>query len=96
MVLDGCDMAKVTLVPSQDECTLDECPPGLFLFDGTLGLKDEYGTHEGRLDVYCADSGEYFWGGTSTLDELRKLVVQPMTVLRPEAPRPFTPADIPF
>lgn len=56
--------------------TLAECPPGLFLWNGTLGFKSEYGAMEpddatngkhwkvgNRADAYCADSGEYFWGG---------------------------------
>jgi hypothetical protein len=56
--------SNVTLCPAADEpCRLDECPPGLFLFEGTLGFKSEYADVDGGLDVYCCDSGEYFWGG---------------------------------
>nr|WP_312294659.1 hypothetical protein [Brevundimonas diminuta] len=72
--------------------TLAECPPGLFLWNGTLGFKSEYGAMEpvgisphhqqwkvgNRVDAYCADSGEYFWGGTSNHDDRAKLLVYPI------------------
>ena len=71
--------------------TLAECPPGLFLYNGTLGFKSEYGAMEpddamngkhwkvgNRADAYCADSGEYFWGGTSNHDDRAKLLVYPI------------------
>ena len=71
--------------------TLAECPPGLFLWNGTLGFKSEYGAMEpddatngkhwkvgNRADAYCADSGEYFWGGTSTHDDRAKVLVYPI------------------
>lgn len=56
--------------------TLAECPPGLFVFNGSIGFKSEYGA-AGAVDCYCVESGEYFWGGTSTPDERRKLMVSP-------------------
>lgn len=73
--------------------TLAECPPGLFLWNGTLGFKSEYGAMEpvgisphhqqwkvgNRADAYCADSGEYFWGGTSNHDDRAKLLVYPVS-----------------
>lgn len=71
--------------------TLAECPPGLFLFEGSLCFKSEYGAMEpadttngkfwkvgNRADAYCADSGEYFWGGTSNHDDRAKLLVYPI------------------
>lgn len=69
--------------------SLSECPPGLFLWNGTLGFMSEYGAMEPvvmgktwtvgkRADAYCADSGEYFWGGTSNHDDRAKLMVQPV------------------
>jgi hypothetical protein len=74
--------SNVTVCPAADEpCRLDECPPGLFLFEGTLGFKSEYADVDGGLDVYCCDSGEYFWGGTSTREELYALLVMPMAVV---------------
>lgn len=73
--------------------TLAECQPGLFLWNGTLGFKSEYGAMEpvgisphhqqwkvgNRVDAYCADSGEYFWGGTSNHDDRAKLLVYPIS-----------------
>jgi len=71
--------------------TLADCPPGLFLCNGTLGFKSKYGAMEpddgtngkfwkvgSRADAYCADSGEYFWGGTSNHDDRAKLLVYPI------------------
>lgn len=42
--------------------TLAECPIGLFMVDGQLCLKTEYGNNEGRIDAYIVSSGEFFWG----------------------------------
>lgn len=53
---------------------LAECPPGLFLFQGELGFKDEYG------GAYCVHTGEAFWGGTQTPRERDTLLVRPMQV----------------
>lgn len=70
--------------------TLAECPPGLFFWNGTLGFKSDYGAMEpvgsnfktwkmgSRADAYCADSGEYFWGGTSNHDDRAKVLVMPI------------------
>ena len=70
--------------------TLAECPPGLFFWNGTLGFKSEYGAMEptgsnfktwkvgNRADAYCADSGEYFWGGTSNHEDRAKVLVMPI------------------
>lgn len=72
--------------------TLADCPPGLFLWNGSLGFKSEYGAMEpvgisphhqqwkvgNRADAYCADSGEYFWGGTSTHEDRAKVLVYPI------------------
>jgi hypothetical protein len=59
--------------------TLAECPPGLFLFDGYIGFKSEYGADTCRY--YCADSGEYFWGGTDNADARESLIVTPLAVV---------------
>ena len=68
--------------------TLAECPPGLFLWNGTVGFKSEYGAMEpddstngkfwkigNRADAYCADSGEYFWGGAASHEDRAKVLV---------------------
>jgi hypothetical protein len=59
-----------------EPCALGDCPPGLFLFDGCLGFKDEY-----DHSPYCADSGEYFWGGTDTPAARDDLIVTPIAVV---------------
>ena len=73
---------------------LGDCPPGLFVYKGTLGFKSEYGAMkavnpnerngsdilwvvDNYPDVYCADSGERFWGGVSYV-ELPDLMVKPI------------------
>ncbi|WEK05731.1 MAG: hypothetical protein P0Y65_05610 [Candidatus Devosia phytovorans] len=65
--------------------SLDDCPPGLFWFDGSLCFKSEYsqlrGTPDNRLmqcDAYVVASGEYFWGGTSDVAARSELMVQPI------------------
>lgn len=68
-------METITLYKSDDgPCRLADCPPGLFLFDGSIGFK-RYGATE---QYYCADTGEYFWGGTSSRDEMLELMVTPL------------------
>lgn len=63
--------------------TLDECPEGLFWFNGTIGFKSEYGsqTYEGgpyQCDAYVVSTGEYFWGGAKSVTERGDLLVQPI------------------
>lgn len=45
------------------ECSLEECPPGFFLYEGKVYFKSEYHSRSDQPDAYCP-SGEYFWGGT--------------------------------
>lgn len=86
--------------------TLAECPPGLFLWNGTLGFKSEYGAMEpigsnfktwkvgSRADAYCADSGEYFWGGTSNHADRDKVLVVPIDAVSAHpSPTPAADAD---
>ena len=71
--------------------TLNECPTGLFLFQGDgapcLGFKSEYRTvkqdRAGRtigtqVDAYVVASGEYFWGGTVDWRKREELLVEPI------------------
>jgi hypothetical protein len=67
-----------------EPCKLADCPPGLFVFEQSFGFKHEYGETDEDLGVFCADSGEYFWGGTSTREELRQLMVVPLRLIPPE------------
>ena len=60
---------------------LIDAPVGLFIFNGKLCLKTEYYTN-GRVDAYIVSSGEMFWGGAKTTDELNSLEVMP--VMTPE------------
>ena len=57
--------------------TLAECPPGLFVFNGSIGFKSEYSTDTAGPDAYCLESGEYFWGGTDNRADRVKLKVSP-------------------
>ena len=60
--------------------TLAECPIGLFVAGGTLCLKTEYGTNEGRIDAYIVSSGEFFWGDhPQTIANQRRQMVRPVT-----------------
>jgi hypothetical protein len=64
--------------------TLGKCPPGLFMFDGTLCFKSEYKTESQsrpgfwQSDAYVVESGEYFWGGVSDPRERERLEVTPI------------------
>ena len=51
---------------------LDSCDAGLFLYRETLGFKSEYG------EYYCVETGEKFWGGCKTEEELDALIVTPL------------------
>lgn len=73
-----------------DQVTLAECPPGLFLWNGSLGFKSECGAMEpvgdnfkffmvgNTPDAYCADTGEVFWGGTSNHKDRSRVLVRPI------------------
>lgn len=73
--------------------TLNDCPPGLFLFGGRhLGFKTEYVTtledpRRYQVDAYVVESGEYFHGGAKGCEERGKLLVQPICI-EEEAPTP--------
>ena len=74
-------MAKRYLIePEGWPCTLAHCRPGLFMRDGTLGLKTEY-LSAGKLEVYVCESGEAFWGGTAEEKSRSALEVQPVQMV---------------
>jgi len=61
--------------------TLEQCPPGLFYYNGDFGFKTEYQDQNGP-EAYCVGSGEYFWGGTNGDKEARrKLLVIPSLIV---------------
>lgn len=64
---------------------LGELPPGLFMFNGTLALKSQYGH-----DCFIVSNGEAFWGGTNNVSDLARLMVQPVSVVTPKpTPQPY-------
>lgn len=69
-------MKILKLVPDGWPCTLGECPPGPFIYNGNLGFKTEY-TNNGDIEVFC-ETGEYFWAGTNVAEERNKIIVQPV------------------
>ncbi|MDR5801148.1 hypothetical protein [Caballeronia sp. LZ001] len=70
------DNDRVTLQFEQDQpCSLQDCPPGFFLFNGLLCLKSEYGG--ANVEAYV-ESGEYFWGGAKSKEERDALIVTPV------------------
>lgn len=76
-------MMQLRIVPCDMPTSLVDCPPGLFLFgfekgDAFVGFKSEYGAHNPHdMEVYCADSGELFWGGTNSKSVRGDLRVMP-------------------
>lgn len=66
-------------------CTLEECPPGLFLFGDCLGFKTEYQNAGGGTQAYVVESGEAFGGGAKTAEEREKLMVYPVSLCDPRA-----------
>jgi len=73
----GWGMKRLELKPDGFPQIYTECPPGLFLFKDNVCFKSEYFTTQGDAESYC-DSGEYFWGGVSTIEERNNLIVQPL------------------
>ena len=52
---------------------LRDCPIGLFIKDHTLCVKTEYGN-----EAYIVSSGEYFWGGAKTKQQIGDVLVLPI------------------
>lgn len=61
-------------------CRLDQCPPGLFLAGGCLGLKTEYRTNSGRTEAFVVASGESFAGGAASAEDREALMVTPVEI----------------
>lgn len=62
---------RLVIVPDGWPCRFDACPPGLFVIDGRVCFKSEYGQ-----DAFN-EAGEMFWGGTGAHQERAALIVQP-------------------
>ena len=56
-----------TLIPLRDY------PKGLFIHDETLCVKTEYGN-----EAYIVWSGEYFWGGAKTKEDIGNILILPI------------------
>jgi hypothetical protein len=54
---------------------LKDCPIGLFIKNDTLCVKTEYGNN----DAYIVWSGERFWGGAKTIEEIGEVLVLPIS-----------------
>ena len=52
---------------------LKNCPIGLFVKDHTLCVKTEYGN-----EAYIVSSGERFWGGAKTKEQIGEVLVLPI------------------
>jgi len=81
----------------EEYVTLAECPPGLFIFNGHfgephLGFKSEYGNE----DVFCAESGERFWGGATTKKQRAGLLVRPIEAEKLLAAHPLAKTETPI
>jgi len=74
-------MKILQIIPHGWPRKLINCPPGLFSFNGNIGFKSEYydGDPE-KIEVFCADTGECFWGGTSDKIDRAALIVQPVVL----------------
>ena len=67
------------IIPHGWPCKLIDCPPGLFSFTGDIGFKSEYCRDNAiAMEVFCAESGEVFWGGSKTTHDRNELIVQPV------------------
>lgn len=62
-------MKRLVVEPDGWECSIEECPPGHFVFDDRLCFKSEYGTNDGGIEVFC-ETGEAF--------VKRTVIVQPV------------------
>ena len=62
-------MKQLVLKPNGWPCTLEECPPGIFVCGENIGFKSEYSND--KTEAFC-ESGEYFCAGDDK-------IVQPVT-----------------
>ena len=49
----------IEIKPAGFPCKIEECPPGMFLYENQICFKSEYKTNAGEMELYC-DSGEAF------------------------------------
>jgi hypothetical protein len=69
-----------------ERCTmpvfLGDLRPGLFVDEkGFVGFKSEYFVNDPeRMEVFCADTGEAYWGGTSSTNDRASILVYPASI----------------
>ncbi len=61
-------------------CSLKDAAPGLFLYDGCLCMKTEYGDNDGGIDAFIVSTGERFWGGQTNKHLVAGLFVSPLCI----------------
>lgn len=60
-------MKKLIMQPDGWPCTLAECRPGYFVFNGEyLGFKSGYYSKDNKPDAYN-EAGEFYWGDSEKL-----------------------------
>jgi hypothetical protein len=60
---------------------LKDLPNGsLFVYKNTIALKTEYLTEAMACECFIVGTGEMFWGGTKSAEELNELVVTPVII----------------
>ena len=52
-------MKRLVMKPADFPCTVEDCPPGFFLYDEMTGFKSEYYSSNHKVEAYC-DTGEAF------------------------------------
>lgn len=68
---------QFVVVPEGWPCSVEDCPPGLFVCDDRLCLKTNHLTN----GPYCCGTGEIFWGGTGNEEDRQTLQVQPVVAV---------------
>jgi hypothetical protein len=75
---------RLLIAPNGWPCTLAECPPGHFVYQGSLCFKTEYRCSTtpdrpaGKIEAYC-ESGEFFVAGAASEADREKIIVQPVS-----------------
>lgn len=76
---------KIAII-ARKPCTLLECPPGLFIHNGELGLKlSDYSHLADRMEAYIVATGERFTAGEDYSWATAEVDVQPCCVVQEDA-----------
>lgn len=61
---------------------LIDLPPGtLFRYGETIALKTEYYSDDGRVWAFIVGTGEFFYGGFTSPEDVNNLIVEPVEVI---------------